>query len=89
MIYLLKTSPYNEEFILAYATCDAEIEAIARSYVHEYFDDNVEVRVTIDRNTGLLPREAQPDLVVAHWFAEGETEDEDTKTFYLVEVNKV
>ena len=48
MIYLLGTSPHNEDFILTYATNDKGIEEIARKYFREIFPGELDVTVTID-----------------------------------------
>lgn len=74
-IFLLKTSPHNEEFLYddGYATTNEELEAIAKNYVAIYYYANpksLTSKVDLVKNT----------LTVTH-------EDGMSKTFYIVEIN--
>ncbi len=50
MIYLLKTSPHNENFLIdeGYATNEEELKRIAVGYCKEYFGWNIDNCIIID-----------------------------------------
>ena len=85
-IFLLRSSPHNEDFLLSggYATNEEEIKAVARKYVVDlFFNGGVwltppPIEVTVDYNA---------KLVIAKWTDEdGDVQD---KTYHLSTIEKV
>jgi hypothetical protein len=77
MIYILRNSPYNEDYIGEYATNDEGIRALAKQYIEITFSTLAVPTVTIDHAT---------KIVEVEWVEEGEKR---RKTLYLTTLQKV
>ena len=58
MIYTLRHSPHNEDYLDGYAVGDEGLCAMAYAYVREYFNYNDPLKVTVEDDSVLV---GEPD----------------------------